>query len=94
LKCTIRFTILWTERSIPSWWEYWSFTDLSIFRDLFFKAFIGCKVEYKYFLAVAFGVESIYDADLRTCAEEYLRRIGMTDGEIDELRTRLGTDVK
>ena len=48
----------------------------------------------RHFLATAFGVESIYDADLRTCAEEYLRRIGMTDGEIDALRTRLGTDVK
>ena len=45
-------------------------------------------------LGRAFGVESIYDADLAGCAEAYLEAIGMTADEIAGLKARLGADIK
>ena len=42
-------------------------------------------------LAKAFGIKSIYDdgVDLRSCAEKYLKEIGMNDDEIASLREGL-----
>ena len=45
-------------------------------------------------LATAFGVESIYDADLAAEADAYLLEIGMTREEIDALKAKLGTDIQ
>ena len=43
-------------------------------------------------LSRAFGISSLEDADLRACAEEYLKDIGMTESEIDALRAKLAED--
>ena len=45
-------------------------------------------------LAAAFGVESIYDADLAAEADDYLLEIGMAREEIDALKANLGTDIQ
>ena len=44
-------------------------------------------------LATAFGIDSIYDADLAACAEAYMSAIGLSDEEIAALKTALGTDI-
>lgn len=41
-------------------------------------------------LRAALGLESLEGADLRACAQAYLRNIGMTPDEIDALRANLG----
>lgn len=41
-------------------------------------------------LAEAFGMESIFDGDLRQKAEEYLKGLGLTDYEISRVREELG----
>ena len=43
------------------------------------------------FLAIAFDVPDIHEADLAAEAEEYLGAIGLSPEEIDQLRTKLGT---
>lgn len=45
-------------------------------------------------LCKAFGLESLGAADLAECAEGYLLDIGMTAGEIEALKARLGTDIE
>ena len=42
----------------------------------------------------AFGTEELGTADLSACAEAYMKRIGLTDAEITELRTNLSSDGK
>ncbi|MBO4885396.1 MAG: tyrosine-protein phosphatase [Clostridia bacterium] len=41
-------------------------------------------------LAAAFGVESIWDADLAAKAQDYLAAIGVSDGDIAALKANLG----
>jgi hypothetical protein len=41
-------------------------------------------------LALAFGMESIFDGDLQERAESYLIRIGMTADEIAAVKEKLG----
>ena len=41
------------------------------------------------FLAKAFGVNNIYDANLKECAEKYFINLGLTVGEIELLRKKL-----
>ncbi len=43
-------------------------------------------------LASAFGLDSLDDADLSACAEEYLTGIGLSKEEIEVLKTRLSAD--
>ncbi|MGX8706828.1 MAG: hypothetical protein ACSW8J_09640, partial [bacterium] len=45
-------------------------------------------------LANAFGIDDLSAADLADCAEVFLLEIGMTDEEIDALKTQLGTDIE
>ena len=41
-------------------------------------------------LCAAFGIESIYQADLAACAEKYLRGIGVEEETIRTLKEKLG----
>ncbi len=41
-------------------------------------------------LATAFGVESIWDADLAACAQDYLKAIGVSEDDIAALKANLG----
>ena len=43
-------------------------------------------------LAEELGLSSVRNADLKSAAEAYLKRIGMTDDEIASLKDRLARD--
>lgn len=57
-----------------------------------YERIAGSNIETS--LAKAFGIESVRadGADLQSCAETYLERIGMSRDEIDMLKSKLGED--